>query len=507
MICSTSRKLVLYLPRRDDPARNETYSADLLPLELLQIAGGPDAEGFEIVLIDAMVVDDPLPRILEACEDALLFASSAILGYQVHDGHDVARAVRERFPRLPIVWGGWFPSVAPEMYFEAGIADAVALGQGERTFLDVVHALHAGCDLEEVAGLALWRDGALVKTPPRRVVGFEELHATPWHLLDFEPYRARQLAPARGKVRHRWRPPPAWRKSRPPVSFSLSTSYGCPMNCSFCCSPGVTGRCWKAIGGAQVAEMLIELKERFAFEAVRFNEANWGVSEERARTFCEVLVSSGTQVWWNAPVEIEAILRYADATLDLMAAAGCYYLAMGAETDSVEMQERIGKHVPIDQIPHALSRVLERDITAGCYWIIGFPGETPKSMWSTLRCVAETKHALPRSAPELYLFRAIPGTPDFAAAQRRGWALPSTFQEWGSCFEWNWHNESTPLPQNVRTAWSRYASCAAHYGRAVTAGPRWLRSALSTIAGWRLRTGIYGFPAELKLFDWCTQGR
>ena len=70
-----SKKIVLFLPHRADPGRGEMFSADLLPLELLQIASGPIADGYEVVMIDAMVEPDYLKKVLEACDDALLFAS------------------------------------------------------------------------------------------------------------------------------------------------------------------------------------------------------------------------------------------------------------------------------------------------------------------------------------------------------------------------------------------------------------------------------------------------
>ena len=81
------KKIVLFLPHRADPGRGETFSADLLPLELLQIATGPVADGYEVVMIDAMIEPDYLAKIDEACRGALLFASSCILGYQVYDGY------------------------------------------------------------------------------------------------------------------------------------------------------------------------------------------------------------------------------------------------------------------------------------------------------------------------------------------------------------------------------------------------------------------------------------
>jgi len=73
------KKIVLFLPHRADPARGETFSADLLPLELIQIASGPVADGYEIVMIDAMVEPDYIEKVLEACEGALCFASSCTI--------------------------------------------------------------------------------------------------------------------------------------------------------------------------------------------------------------------------------------------------------------------------------------------------------------------------------------------------------------------------------------------------------------------------------------------
>ena len=189
------KKIVLFLPHRADPTRGEMFSADLLPLELLQIASGPVADGYDVVMIDAMIEPDYIAKVLEACDGALCFASSCILGYQVYDGYIVAKAVREKYPNLPIIWGGWFPSVIPQMYLDAGIADAVGIGQGELTFREVVQALDSGVDLATVPGLAVKRDGRVIYTDHRAVVGFDKFEPVPWHLLEYERYADLQTQP------------------------------------------------------------------------------------------------------------------------------------------------------------------------------------------------------------------------------------------------------------------------------------------------------------------------
>jgi radical SAM superfamily enzyme YgiQ (UPF0313 family) len=496
------KKVVLFLPHRADPARGETFSADLLPLELIQIASGPVADGYEIVMIDAMVEPDYIEKVLEACEGALCFASSCILGYQVYDGYVVAKAVRARHPSLPIVWGGWFPSVIPDLYFEHGIADAVGLGQGEITFREVVKAIDAGTPLDQVAGLALQRDGKTVYTAHRDVVGFDKLERTPWELLEFERYAELQVRPSHNlKVRHRFPLPGKWTPENPPRGFSFFSSYGCPEPCTFCCSPLVTGRRWKAIPGGKLAEEIAELQQRFKFDVLRFQDANFGVAEKRTKEFAQRMVELEVPVHWNGTIEIETIMRYKQETLDLMEASRCHLLWLGAEAGTREMQERIKKCIEIDHIPQAIGELVKRNIVPGTFWIIGYPGESQESMDATLRQAAKIKHLYPLAGSDVYPFRPIPGTEDFDHAVRLGYVAPRDFHEWGNCFEYKYNSQNTPLPDSVRHTWQRYNNTAAIYDMHVQEGPMWMRRLLSRVAGWRLQRGEYRMPIEQKLFD------
>ncbi len=496
------KKIVLFLPHRADPKRGEIFSADLLPLELLQIATGPVAAGYEVVMIDAMIEPNYIEKVLQACEGALLFASSCILGYQVFDGYVVAKAVRERHPKLPIIWGGWFPSVTPEMYLKGGIADAVGIGQGEITFFEVCEAVANGEPLANVPGLAILRDGEVAYTAHREVVGFDKFKPVPWHLLEYEKYAELQTKPTRLKVRHRFPLPGKWTVDNPPRGFSHFSSFGCPEPCTFCCSPALTGRRWKAIEGDKLAEEIAELQQRFKFDVLRFQDANWGVAEKRTKAFCEKMIELKVPIHWNGTIEIETIMRYKEPTLDLLEESKCHLLWLGAEAGTKEMQERIKKKIKIDNIPKAINALAKRNIIPGTFWIIGYPGESRESMMATLDRAAEMKHKFPRSASDIFPFRPIPGTEDFNTAVKLGYQPPRTLDQWGSVLEYKLEVDDIRLPMDVFQTWKRYGTTSTFYDGLVSEGSGAMRSLMRSISGWRLKNVNYSFPVEQKLFHW-----
>ena len=303
------------------------------------------------------------------------------------------------------------------------------------------------------------------------------------------------------KVRHRFPLPGHWTPDNPPKGFSMFSSFGCPEPCTFCCSPKLTGRRWKAISGKALAEEVAELQQRFGFDVLRFQDANFGVAEKRTKQFCEELVNLEVPIHWNGTIEIETIMRYKESTLDLLEESKCHLLWLGAETGTADMQERIKKHIGIDHIPIAVGELVKRNIVPGTFWIIGYPGETEESMAATLKAAAHLKYLYPSAGSDVYPFRPIPGTEDFDHAVKLGYEAPTNFDEWGNCFEYKYNSQNTPLPEAIRNTWARYNNTAAIYDMHVQEGPMWMRKLLSHIAGRRLERGAYGFPVEQKLFD------
>ncbi len=496
------KKLVLYYPHHVDESQGETSSRDLIPLALLAIAAWPERDGYEVVIVDGNLypVEEAHRRVVLACEGALLYATTGILGFQVADGYRCTRRVKAAYPSLPAFIGGWWASAAPEMQLATGLYDAVCVGQGELTFRELVQAVDAGEPLESVAGLALSRDGALVRTAPRAVVGWNELLDNPWHLVDFAPYRDFQRA-QRG-THPRLAVPPGY-ADRPFSGISYYASFGCPEPCTFCCSPEMSGMRWKAMPAARMLDDLCALKERWGFEVVRFVDANFGVAEKRVAEFCEGLLERDLGLHWYGFMQASSIVRYKRSTLVALPQAGMFDALVGAETGDHETMLALGKHSKETDNFDAAVRLAEQGICSFLFYIIGYPDETPEQMLASLDECRRVAAATPLARPTVWPFRPIPGTALWPRSLAKGFAAPDTLEGWGTFVDYH-HGEADSWPGQIPPEVDRARRLFEHYYTLSVGLARgeigwWERRARARIASGSTRFA----RLEAKAFDLC----
>ncbi len=488
---SRKKKIVLYQPQQVDQSLGAPSSKDMLPLEMITISAYPLQDGYEVEIIDGSLYseDEASKRVLAACEGAMMYGTTGILGYMITDGLRVTRAVKQRFPDLPCVIGGWFASVRPDLQLGTGLYEAVILAQGELTFRDVVKAIDAGEPLDDVAGLALMRDGEVVKSPGRAVADWSEIAPMPWHLIDIEPYREHQLRAQSPADVLRMPSPKSMGSDRTPYfGITYFSSYGCPEPCTFCCSPLVTDRRWKSMPAERMIDDLSELHERWNFDVVRFHDANWGVQEKRVKAFAEAKLERELPFKYNAFLETHSILHYKPDTLDKLAASGLYIAEIGAEAGTDEMMKKIGKPIKGDDNIDAAVEMDKRDICASVTYIIGYPHEDGDSMLKTIDQCRRLHVAAPSARPTVWPYRPIPGTVMWDQAIELGYISPGEIEEWGSIGEYHleetWPGKIPGYVADARKMYQHYVTL--DYGLA-----RGKRGLWEKRAGKRLADGSY----------------
>jgi len=375
----------------------------------------------------------------------------------------------------------------------------VVLGQGEVAFREVVKAIDAGTPLEDIAGLALWRDGQVFKTSKRGVVGWESVLNCAWHLLDIEPYKTRQLEAGSHKHILRMPTPPAIGSRKPYFGITYFSSYGCPEPCTFCCSPIVTDRRWKAMPAERMLDDLSELQRRWGFDTVRFHDANFGVMKNRTEAFAKGMLARGLKFWWNAFIETHTILQSRPDQLDALAASGLYVAEIGAEAGTNEMMAKIGKPIVDDDNIKAAVEMDKRGVCASVTYIIGYPGETADSMLATIDQCRRLHVAAPQARPTVWPYRPIPGTAMWDEAVALGYQPPGRIEEWGSIGEYHleetWPGKIPPHVAERRKLYQHYVTLS--YGLARGRFGFWEKRAESRLRENNWKLGVL----EARAFD------
>src|SRR5690348_7006009 len=115
------RKVILYNPKA---------VFWTMPLGLVAVGSALDPERYDVRIIDGRLEHDPVGRVREEVKDAVCLGITVLTGSPIWDAIKVGRAAKEANPQLPVVWGGWQPSLFPEECLVERSVDVAVSGQG-----------------------------------------------------------------------------------------------------------------------------------------------------------------------------------------------------------------------------------------------------------------------------------------------------------------------------------------------------------------------------------------
>src|ERR1700728_4165839 len=149
-----------------------------MPLALLAIGSELDPEVFEVVTIDARLDTDAENTVLSHLADALCLGVTVLTGAPISDALQISRAAKRARPDIPVVWGGWHPSMfAKECLLERSV-DVTVRGQGEETFAEIVQRLKDGQTLLGCEGCTIrLPDGSIHENPDRTLEQVDKFRA------------------------------------------------------------------------------------------------------------------------------------------------------------------------------------------------------------------------------------------------------------------------------------------------------------------------------------------
>ncbi len=467
-------------------------------MSVLQVAAAVEGK-YNWIIVDGNRETNPLAKILSYLQtgEVKYVGFTVMPGPQLKQAIPFAKEIKQKYPHLTMVWGGYFAANQHKVVLESGFVDYVINGPGDYAFPSLIDALESGSDVSGIENLIYVKEGKIHKTPKAELVNYDELNPLPYDKLNqfysIEKYLGKTYL---GKK-----------------TLAYHSSFGCPFTCSFCAVVPIYNARWKGKSAKGVYEDVMYIKNKWGADAIEFHDNNFFVSEKRVVEFSN-LMKNENMIWWGEG-RIDTINKYSDTTLALMREAGCKMIFFGAETGNDEVLKKMDKGGTQtgEQIAAFAARMKRFDIIPEYSFVLGTPGDTPqqvmKQIDEDIQFIKRIKDINPATEIIIYVYSPVPteGSDMYNKVLESGFRFPQHLEDW---LHQEW--ESFDLRKNPLTPWltpemidkiKNFETVLNAYYPTVSdiRMKNYQRKLIKSISGFRYKKGIYSMPYELKVLQ------
>ena len=361
------------------------------PLGLLYLSSHLKAKGFDVGVFDGTFQRG------EAFMETLLRERPSVVGFSCNlmTKRRVLGLMREaRAQGARVVVGGPDPPHYAEEYLDCG-ADAVVLGEGERTMEELLRRLLEQGGMADVQGI-VYRDGDghVVRTPPRPLI--ED--------LDGQPFPDRAAADIPQYLR-------AWRAAHGFGSVSLICARGCPYTCAWC-SRSVFGETHRRRSPQNVAEEVAGIVQDYRPDALWYADDVFTIQHRWLFDYAKIMEQKGLHVPFEC---ISRADRLNEAVVRTLAEMGCQRLWIGSESGSQRVLDAMDRRVKVGQVREMTHLLRRYGIQTGMFLMLGYEEEEMADLEATV-------DHLKAASPDLFLTTVaypIKGTPYYDRVRDR----------------------------------------------------------------------------------------
>ncbi len=322
-----------------------------VPLGIAYLASVLEERGHAVSLYDARFHDGDISDILPLDADIIGFT---VMTFQFRHVLAICKALRGRGYKGRIIAGGPHPSAKPDECMQAGVFDALFVGESEESILRYLEYLSGRLSVS-----------GLIRTYIREGDTVLRGEADTWiRDLDALPFPARHLFPEdrfEGEAsRH----------------INLISSRGCPYQCTFC-QPLKTTLFGQKIRRRSVESVIEEIRfciGAFSVDNIGFVDDTFTFNKRYLHDFCNRMIQEDLGITWGCQTRSDLDKE----SLELMKASGCTSFWVGIESASQRVLNAMDKHSKVEKNELFMQRCKEVGIEVLVNMMVGFPGETEK---------------------------------------------------------------------------------------------------------------------------------
>lgn len=340
------------------------------PLGLLFIAGSLRAAGHEVRVLDneaERLPRDDIYRLFDSFNPDVVGFSlwTSNINYESNLG----RELKQRKPSLKVIVGGpHLDLYSRETLERFDYIDYGFVGEAEQTVVEWANFVAARTTNHDVPGL-IYRNGNSVEmNPPPRVEA--NLDVLPMPTYDLVPVDRYYSALA----------------SHHPYLYLLG-SRGCPFRCTYC-AKDIGGSAVRYHSPENILRQFLYYHDKLGIQEIHFYDDTFTLNQKRIVKLCNLFIEHRIpdKMRWTVRSRPDAVT--ADL-LQLMKKAGCYRIGYGVESGNQEILDLMQRDISKEQIRTAVRIAKEAGMEVVSNFILGYPGETKKTLEDTMRFAIE----------------------------------------------------------------------------------------------------------------------
>lgn len=274
--------------------------------------------------------------------------------YQYHKALQISEAINQSQKRPLYLIGGHGPTPEPEYFLKKTGADAIVMGEGEVTVIELLEALKNRRSLDQVKGIS-YREGERCIINERQPL-IKDIDTIPFPAYELFPINYYRL----------FRMPHCTNSD---FVMPMLSGRGCTFRCNFCyrMDEGFRPR-----SNESIIEEIKLLKLDYGITHITFGDELLMSSKERTISLCNDFIRHKMNIKWDC----NGRLNYARKdVLQLMKQAGCVFINYGIESLDDRILKNMNKVLTTKQIISGIEETITAGISPGYNIIFGNIGE------------------------------------------------------------------------------------------------------------------------------------
>ncbi len=372
------------------------------PLGLGYLAAVLRKEGFKVRIIDDMVENLSFDALLKRLKKSIMVGITSTTP-TFNSALRYARRIKEALPDIFVILGGVHVTFRPLDAVKNSFVDAICVGEGEETVVEVAERVEVGKTLEDVKGVIYRSGNEIVDNGPREFI--KDLDSLPFPAYDLMPLEKYSLFGEHLE------------------QFPVITSRGCPFACRYCSSSLFMGHRFRARSAENVVDEIEWLVGDFNAKHIAFSDDTFTLSRRRVEAICNEIKRRGIDIEWSCSSRVDTIN---EDMLKKMKEAGCSAIYYGVESASEKILNFYRKRIDFENVKRAVELTKKYDIIVICSFIIGAPMEKKEDMKATLKFALK----LNPDYAQFSILTPYPGTEIYEEAEKKGWILNRNFDDY-----------------------------------------------------------------------------